>query len=130
VSIFDNGEPSETELFAHCYVLLRDALRDTMTDPDRWDGEDSEISMLLTYAKHLGSLLALCSEHIKACAPPDIVNGMDLCPCGSGPSWPCPKTLAAWELAGLEADEQVHLILSPIITAAAEAAAYKEQNRG
>lgn len=49
-------------------------------------------------------LLALALEYLVACPPPDIAHGWDLCP--HGETWPCKTTRAAWELRGLDAEEQ------------------------
>ena len=39
---------------------------------------------------------------LRPCPVPDLAHGFDACPCGTGPSWPCPKTIAAWLAAGLD----------------------------
>jgi hypothetical protein len=35
------------------YVLLRDEICKTMADPDAWDGDESEESVLIRYVQHL-----------------------------------------------------------------------------
>ena len=39
---------------------------------------------------------------LRPCAVPDLAHGFEMCPCGTGGSWPCTKTIAAWLAAGLD----------------------------
>lgn len=48
-------EPTEDQLDADGYRYLRGILRDTMADPDLWDGEDSESYILGQYIKWLAA---------------------------------------------------------------------------
>ena len=60
---------------------------------------------LLAEVDRQAGLLALALEHLEACPAPDIAHGWDLCP--HGEKWPCKATKAAWQLRGLDEQEQV-----------------------
>lgn len=47
------------------------------------------------------------AEQVGACPPPNIAAGYDLCTCGTGPAWPCPRTRLVWLAAGIDADAEI-----------------------
>ena len=49
------AEPSEDERDAQSYRHLRERIRATMTDPDRWDGDESEGCILAEYVEWLAA---------------------------------------------------------------------------
>ena len=53
--------------------------------------------------------LTRIGELITPCPPPDMAAGIDLCPCGTGQTWPCARTMAAWLAAGENPDTQIRL---------------------
>lgn len=48
---------------------------------------------------------------IEPCGPPDVLHGFDLCVCGHGGAYPCPRTLAAWLARGLDPETEAHRAL-------------------
>jgi hypothetical protein len=55
---------------------------------------------------------------LRPCAVPDLAHGFDMCPCGTGGSWPCIKTIAAWLAAGLDPPTETARLTVEAITAA------------
>ncbi|MFF4479505.1 hypothetical protein ACFY1A_21145 [Streptomyces sp. NPDC001520] len=51
----DDLNPSELVLNANAYQWLADAIRSTMTDPDRWDGDEAEEAVLARYVQWLAA---------------------------------------------------------------------------
>lgn len=51
----DDANPSSLVLEAGAYRYLSDGISATMADPDRWDGDDSEETILLRYVQHLAA---------------------------------------------------------------------------
>ena len=55
---------------------------------------------------------ALIAELLVECPDRGSPTGDDLCPCGTGESWPGPTTQASWLSRGLDADAQVHAVIA------------------
>lgn len=68
---------------------------------------------LLAEVDRQAGLLALALEHLAPCPPPDIAHGWDLCP--HGEKWPCKATKAAWQLRGLDPDQQIVTVLDDVM---------------
>lgn len=51
----DDLNPSELVLNANAYRWLADAISNTMTDPDRWDGDEAEEAILARYVEWLAA---------------------------------------------------------------------------
>jgi hypothetical protein len=58
--------------------------------------------------------LDIIATLIHPCPPPDIAGGYDMCPCGLGCSWPCPKTRAAWLARGLDPDTEISKVTARV----------------
>ena len=56
---------------------------------------------------------------LRPCAVPDLAHGFEMCPCGTGGSWPCTKTIAAWLAAGLDPSTETARLTVEAIQAAA-----------
>ena len=54
------------------------------------------------------------SGHLHPCSAPDVANGYDLCPCGSGSTWPCAATKAAWLARGFDPDDEAGRIMRAV----------------
>jgi hypothetical protein len=48
------------------------------------------------------------------CPPPDIAGGFDVCPYHPDGTWPCPPTVAAWLVRGLDPDTERSRIIAEI----------------
>jgi hypothetical protein len=55
---------------------------------------------------------------LRPCPVPDLAHGFDACPCGTGGSWPCTKTIAAWLAAGLDPSTETARLTVEAIQAA------------
>ncbi|MEV8124066.1 hypothetical protein AB0P07_08125 [Streptomyces sp. NPDC085944] len=58
----DDLNPSTLVLDAQAYRRLADDVSATMPDPDRWDGDDDDGTILARYVRHLAAQLALTVE--------------------------------------------------------------------
>jgi hypothetical protein len=59
--------------------------------------------------------LAKIAELLPApCPEPGIAGGVDACVCGSGETFPCSITRAAWLARGLDPGEEIQMVLAPI----------------
>ena len=58
----DDLNPSTLVLDAQAYRRLADDVSATMPDPDRWDGDDDEGTILARYVRHIATQLTLASE--------------------------------------------------------------------
>jgi len=58
--------------------------------------------------------LQVIAELLAPCPPPDIAHGYDLCPCGTGCSWPCAKTRAAWLAHNLNPDTEISTVIDRV----------------
>jgi hypothetical protein len=68
----DDLNPSVLVLYARAYRDLRDGIMATMTDPDRWDGDESEDTILLRYVQWLAAgRLAEDGEPVLVSSVPD-----------------------------------------------------------
>jgi hypothetical protein len=57
---------------------------------------------LLDNVEALRARLAGFAADLEPCPPPELADGFDLCPCGTGVVWPCRRTRAAWAVRGLD----------------------------
>jgi hypothetical protein len=55
--------------------------------------------------------LAGIAARVTPCGPPNVMEGMDSCPCGVGGTWPCPITEAAWLARGVDRDDEVRRVM-------------------
>jgi hypothetical protein len=60
--------------------------------------------------------LTVIAALLQPCPPPDIAAGFDACPCGTGGSWPCAVTKAAWIARGLDPDTEIERALAQVRT--------------
>lgn len=59
----------------------------------------------------LAALVAAAAEHITPCDPPTVMDGWDTCEQHAA-AWPCPRTVLAWRLRGLDPDTQRPRVLA------------------
>ncbi|WP_399142246.1 hypothetical protein Q3A86_33320 [Streptomyces sp. NBUA17] len=58
----DDLNPSALVLDAQAYRRLADDVTATMPDPDRWDGDEDEGTILARYVRHIAAQLVLATE--------------------------------------------------------------------
>ncbi|MCU8589354.1 hypothetical protein [Streptomyces sp. A13(2022)] len=58
----DDLNPSALVLDAQAYRRLADDVTATMPDPDRWDGDEDEGTVLARYVRHIAAQLVLATE--------------------------------------------------------------------
>lgn len=73
----DDLNPSELVLNANAYRWLADAISNTMTDPDRWDGDEAEEAILARYVEWLAGERAEHRAEALAEAKREVVGWLE-----------------------------------------------------
>jgi hypothetical protein len=97
LSLLNDMLPGERRQLAAAAELLRNHAA----------GADATTTAPSTPEQRLNEIAQL----LQPCLPPNIFGGEDLCTCGSGQTFPCHKTKAAWLAGGLDVQAETQRVI-------------------